>query len=278
MPPPYSEFVVPALGGVRWWSVFLTVGVLVGAWVAAREAQRSGLESAAAVPLLVVVVVAGLIGARAWYVVFEWERRFAATPELIPQIWQGGLALHGALIGGGLALTAHGLIARLSVLCWADAAAVGLPLGQAIGRWGDYFNQQSLGEPTDLPWALTVDSVHRPDGLAGVWTYHPAFLYESVWNLVVFAILLLVSRRGVWRRPGDLVLLYLVAYSAGRIPIEALRLDPLLVGNDWRLSLLVSVGLIAIAGLLFDGRRSPRRAIATRAWRAFWPFGATPAE
>ena len=138
-----------------------------------------------------------------YYLVFEWERRFADEPGLAWQIWEGGVALHGALAGG---FPGHGALRPAThawiSLRWIDAAALGFPLGVAIARWGDYFNQQSFGVPTDLPWALSVDELYRPLLYLEQNGFHPTFLYESLWALAVFLGALAVVRKGRGSRPG----------------------------------------------------------------------------
>ena len=257
IPEPYSEFVVPEWGVLRWWSLLLAVGVLAGAWVARQQAGRRGLDQGHVLPLLVVAVAAGILGARIYYLIFEWERRFADEPELAWKIWEGGVALHGALIGGVLAMAVYARLARLDLLGWLDAAALGLPLSVAIARWGDYFNQQSFGVPTDLPWALSVDELYRPLLYLEQNGFHPTFIYESLWALVVFLGALTVLRRGL--RPGDLALGVLAAYSVGRFWIEAIRADPIIVGEGLRLAMIVSAGIatVGIGGLVL--RRWPGR-------------------
>ena len=252
MPSPYSEFVFPDLGFVRWWSVFLTLGILLGAWVAARDARRTGLDSRHVLPLLVVMVPLGVIGARAYYVIFEWERRFADVPELIPQIWQGGVALHGALLGGALGLWIYARLARIGFLRWGDAIALGLPLGMAVARWGDYFNQQSFGDPTDLPWGIQIDSFYRPLlFLESELNFHPTFFYEFLWDLLVLALVLIASRRFKGIRPGERILLSLGAYSVGRFFIEALRADAIIVGDGVRLAMIVSAAMAGLSVAVF---------------------------
>ena len=241
IPEPYSEFVVPAWGALRWWSVLLAVGVLAGAWVARWQAGRLGLDVRHVLPLLVAAVAAGILGARVYYLVFEWERRFADEPELAWQIWEGGVALHGALAGGLLAVAVYSWLARLDFARWVDAAALGLPLGIAIARWGDYFNQQSFGVPTDLPWALSIEEEFRPLLYLEQNGFHPTFLLESLWALAVFLGALAVVRRGV--RPGDLALGVLAAYSVGRFWIELIRADPIIVGEGLRLAMIVSAAV-----------------------------------
>lgn len=212
------------------------------------QAGRTGLDPRQALPLLVVTVPAGILGARIYYLVFEWERRFADEPELAWHIWEGGVALHGAMAGALLAVAVYSLLARLDFVRWVDAAALGLPLGIAIARWGDYFNQQSFGVPTDLPWALSVDELYRPLLYLEQNGFHPTFLYESLWALVVFLGALAVVRRGLALRRGDLALGVLAAYSVGRFWIESIRADPIIVGEGLRLAMIVSAG-IATAGI-----------------------------
>ena len=259
MPEPYSEFIVPAWGVLRWWSVLLAVGVLAGAWVARWQAGRSGLDRRHALPLLLVAVPAGILGARIYYLVFEWERRFADEPGLAWQVWEGGVALHGALAGGLLAMALYAWLRRLDFLRWIDAAALGFPLGMGIARWGDYFNQQSFGVPTDLPWALSVDELYRPLLYLEQNGFHPTFLYESLWALVVFLGALAVVRKGRGLRPGDLALGVLAAYSVGRFWIEGIRADPIIVGEGLRLAMMVSASITTggVGGLLL--RRVVRR-------------------
>lgn len=240
IPEPYSEFIVPAWGALRWWSVLLALGVLAGAWAARWQAGRLGLDADHALPLLLVVVPAGILGARIYYLVFEWERRFAEEPELAWRIWEGGLALHGALAGGLLAMAVYAWLRRLDFRRWLDAAALGFPLAIAIARWGDYFNQQSFGVPTDLPWALSIDEMYRPLLYLEQNGFHPTFLYESLWALVAFLGALAAARFGRGLRPGDLALGVLAAYSVGRFWIESIRADPIIVGEGLRLAMIVS--------------------------------------
>ena len=259
MPEPYSEFIVPGWGVLRWWSVLLTAGVLAGACVARWQAERWGLDPRHALPLLVVAVPAGILGARIYYLVFEWERRFADEPGLAWQIWEGGVALHGALAGGFLAMALYARLRRLDFPSWIDAAALGFPLGVAIARWGDYFNQQSFGVPTDLPWALSVDELYRPLLCLEQNGFHPTFLYESLWALAVFLGALAVVRKGRGSRPADLALGVLAAYSVGRFWIEAIRADPIIVGEGLRLAMIVSAAIVAGGlGALLLRRWHPR--------------------
>ena len=259
IPEPYSAFIVPEWGVLRWWSVLLTAGVLAGTWVARWRAGRLGLDSKHALPLLVSAVVAGILGARVYYLVFEWERRFADEPELAWQIWEGGVALHGALVGGLLGMAIYSWLRRVDFVRWIDAAAVGLPLGIGVARWGDYFNQQSFGAPTDLPWALSIEEQYRPLLYLEVNGFHPTFLYESVWALVVFGAAVTVAKLGRGLRPGDVALGVLAAYSVGRFWIESIRADPIIVGEGLRLAMIVSAAIAAGGVGVLTLRRWPGR-------------------
>jgi phosphatidylglycerol:prolipoprotein diacylglycerol transferase len=148
------------------------------------------------------------------------------NPMQLINIRSGGLGIYGAIAGGALGLLIYTRRQRVPAIAWADLAVVGLALGQFIGRWGNFFNQELYGKPTDLPWAVYIDPIHRLDAYVNFSTFHPAFLYESLWNLLAFLVLLTLARRH-WRslQEGDLTALYLVFYAVGRILLELVRLD-----------------------------------------------------
>jgi len=225
--------------------LFIAVGILVGTWLTSHELVRKGYDGTLALGLLFFVVPLGFIGARIYHIVTEYDRYFGGPLAAFFRVWLGGFGIYGAIAGGFVGVVLFGWIFGVRPLVLADAAAPGLILAQAIGRWGNYFNQELFGTPTTLPWALEVDPGHRPDRYADAATFHPTFLYESLWNLAVVAILLRVSatRR---LRPGSLSLLYLVLYGTGRFGLELLRTDTTfrLLGlsrNGW-ISLALVVG------------------------------------
>jgi phosphatidylglycerol:prolipoprotein diacylglycerol transferase len=186
-------------------------------------------------------------------------------------IWRGGIAIHGALLGGSLALILFSRWRRQAFWPLLDVLVPAVALGQAIGRWGNFFNSEAFGLPTDLPWKLTIPPVNRPAAFLDQTTFHPTFLYESLWNLGVCALLLLLfhqASRGRLTLPsGALSCVYLMAYSSGRVWIEALRLDPLCLfasapfcEGGLRMAQLVSLLLIALGALglwWLYGRRRP---------------------
>ena len=260
--PPADPYLLE-LGPVqlRWYGVLMVVAILAGVAVAAYLAGRRGLEAERIWPMAWWVIPAGIVGARAYYVAFEWDR-FADDPWQLLQFWNlRGLAIHGALIGGALGMVLYAWRRRIDVRPWLDAVAAGLPLAQAIGRWGNYFNQEAFGPPTDFFLSVQIDAAHRAhlplewqDVLAYP-TFHATFFYESLWDLAVFGALMLALHRLDHRlRSGDLALLYVVLYSAGRLVIEGLRTDSLMLGT-LRAAQVVSVAAIVVGLLLLIGRR-----------------------
>lgn len=247
---------------IRWYGLLIAIALALGITLAQRLAQRRGLDPEAVADLSIWLVLGALPAARLYYVAFEWER-YADNPLSAFAIWQGGIAIHGAILGGMLAALLFARLNRLSFWALADVVAPALVLGQAIGRWGNFFNSEAFGGPTNLPWRVYIPPAQRPPGLETVEYYHPTFLYESLWNLGVFAMVLWLFFWGL-RHPerlktGTLFLVYFATYSLGRLWIEGLRLDSLMLG-PLRIAQVVSLTGIAlgIVGLLwlYVGRRS----------------------
>jgi phosphatidylglycerol---prolipoprotein diacylglyceryl transferase len=171
--------------------------------------------------------------ARLYYVLFEWQR-YSQNPSKIFAIWEGGIAIHGAIIGGVIAGLIFARINKIYFWQLVDLIAPALILGQAIGRWGNFFNSEAFGAPTGLPWKLYISPEFRPLDYKQFDYFHPTFLYESIWNLMVFALLIYLFFWGLRHRDrlklGTLGCVYLAAYSSGRVWIEALRTDSLMLG------------------------------------------------
>lgn len=207
-------------------------------------------------------IPAGLLGARLYYVAVNWPL-YAANPAEILQFGHGGLAIHGALIGVTLTLWLYFRMNTEDFWRWADIITPGLIFGQAIGQWGNFVNQDDFGYPTDAAWGIYIDYMYRPPGYEQFDFFHPIFLYECLWDLLVFAILITVSwlyaKRPNILRSGNLFLLYVILYSIGRLVIEGLRFDSAMVG-DWRLAQIVSAGAIVWAGVLLLWRKFTRPA------------------
>ncbi len=223
---------------LRWYGLLMAIAITVGALFASREVVRRGQKSDDFWDLLLWVLVPGLIGARLYYVFIQSPRSneglgyYLTHPLAMFQIWQGGIHIVGGLIFGAIALVLYTRIKRLPTLVFMDAIALGLPLAQAIGRWGNFINQELYGPPTNLPWGLRIDPQHRIGPYRDLTTYpetvrfQPLFLYESLWNFLGFGLLFWISRRFQGQlQDGDLTLLYLIWYPLGRFWLEFLRTD-----------------------------------------------------
>lgn len=231
---------------IRWYGVLIAVAVLLGSHIAKREAERRGEDADQLLNTVAVGVIAALIGARLYYVFFNWDY-YGMSPWKILAIWEGGLAIHGAIFAGVGTGVVFAWRRGLPVATYLDIVGPSLALGQAIGRWGNFFNQEAFGTPTDLPWRLYIDASHRPPALAEYEYFHPTFLYESAWSLLVFCILYFGLRKRLAPVKGGLFLAYLGLYSVGRFFIEGLRIDSLMLGS-LRVAQVVSLILILIAG------------------------------
>ncbi len=247
---------------LRWYGLLIASAVLIGVNLSQTLATKRQVDPELLSDLAVWLVVAAIPSARLYYVLFEWQQ-YAQHPEKIVAIWEGGIAIHGAILGGTIAALIFSKIKQISFWQLADLVAPSLILGQAIGRWGNFFNSEAFGAPTNLPWKLFIAPAHRPVGFESVEFYHPTFLYESLWNLAVFGLLMTLfvqDLRGKMRlKVGTLFLTYLIAYSAGRVWIEGLRTDSLMFGG-LRMAQIVSLTGIVIGAIgliwLYGLRRS----------------------
>ncbi len=239
---------------IYWYGVIIGTGVLLGLWIATREAVRRGLAKETFVDLVLFAVPIAILCARTYYVIFEWNYYSKHLSE-IPKIWEGGLAIHGGLIGAIVTGIVFAKRRGLSFWKLADIAAPSIILGQAIGRWGNFMNQEAHGGPVTRQF---LENLHLSDFIINQMYingqyYHPTFLYESVWNFVGFLILL--ALRNVNLRRGELFLSYLVWYSIGRFFIEGMRTDSLMLTAHLRMAQVMSIALIVIAVGLWIVRR-----------------------
>lgn len=241
---------------LRWYGLLIALAVVVGLTLARRLARRRAIDPTLVSDLLPFLVLGAILGARLYYVILEWRHYRGQWGEMVA-IWHGGIAIHGALIGGALATILFCRWRRQAFWPLLDVLLPAVALGQAIGRWGNFFNSEAFGLPTDLPWKLTIPPSNRPPQFLEQATFHPTFLYESLWNLGVCALLLTLFRQASRDRldlpPGALSCTYLIAYSCGRLWIEGLRLDPLCLfaqppfcSGGLRMAQLVSLLLIAV--------------------------------
>ena len=253
---------------IRFYGIIIVTGIIVGGFVAAREARYRGENPDRIWDALIWIAIAGIIGARLYHVFstpagctettpicgWPWYRNHPLDALMI---WNGGLGIFGALLAGGLVVLIYARRHRLSLARYLDIAAPALLIGQAIGRWGNFVNQELYGPPTDLPWGISIDAAHRYGAFTDLARYpiettrfHPDFLYESVLNIIGFIVLIIVARRLRLRlREGDVFLLYMIWYPANRILVESLRPDAWTVSGGLATAQLVSLGLIAVAVL-----------------------------
>jgi phosphatidylglycerol---prolipoprotein diacylglyceryl transferase len=250
---------------IHFYGVILMLGALAAAFLAEREARRRGINSDLVWDGLIWVLIGGIIGARVWHIltpppssvdVGYTTMYYLTHPLDALAIWRGGLGIPGAVIGGLAALYIFSRRRKLHFALWVDIAAPALALGQAIGRWGNFINQELYGRPIDLPWAITIDPQHRLPGFEQFSRFHPLFLYESLWNFANMFFLLWLARRHQDRlKTGDVFLAYMVIYPVGRFLLEFLRLDAAeIAGINANQTFMLIVALAASAALFMRHR------------------------
>lgn len=278
LPPNPEAFVIPFIDRpVYWYGLMVTLGTLAAAYVADREARRHGHNPDHVWNALIPCMILGLLGARLYHVISSPAgggtslSGYLEDPVSIIAFWNGGLrglGVYGAVVGGLLGLWLYTRWAKLSFPEWADICAVGIPLGQAIGRWGNWFNQELYGNPTKLPWGIPIATEYRLPQFAAEpesTRFHPSFLYESLWSLLSFFVLSFIAHRWDDRlRPGDVVLLYLILYPMGRYLVELQRPD----AWTWAgipVAQLVSVVCVVAAALALIWRHRSGRPVPAAA-------------
>lgn len=217
---------------VQWYALFIMTGAMLGAFLAGKLATFRGLRGDAIFDVAVVAIISGVIGARLYFVMLEWEY-FGQNPLQIFNLPRGGLSIHGAIIFGAAAVIIMAWRLKDPILSWLDVVAPAVALGQAVGRWGNYANQEAFGTPTDYPWGIEISPENRPAEYAEFTHFHPTFFYESVLNLLNAALLtyLIVRFSGrSWMRAGDILAVYLISYGVIRWPLEWIRTDSLYIG------------------------------------------------
>jgi len=243
---------------IRAYALAIIAGIVVAVWLGERRWVARGGEGGTIADIAVWAVPFGVVGGRLYHVVSSPDAYFGpdGDPTRIIRIWEGGLGIWGAVALGavGAAIGARQAGVRLAPL--ADAVAPGILLAQAVGRLGNWFNQELFGRPTDLPWGLEIDPEHRPAGYEQVATFHPTFLYEMVWNVAAAVLLIWLDRRYRLGH-GQVFWGYVVLYTLGRVWIEALRIDPAEQVLGLRLNIWTSVlvGLVGVVGFVVSRRR-----------------------
>ncbi len=250
---------------IYYYGIILMTGALMGGWLATREAARRGYDPDKVWDLLIWLVIGGIIGARLWHI-------FTPSPSSIAQgittqyylthpldlinLRRGGLGIPGAVLGGAVALLFFARKQKWHFAEWADIAAPSVALGQAIGRWGNYFNQELYGAPTNLPWKIFIEPRFRVEGFTQYEYFHPLFLYESLWNLGNMFLLIWITRRfKEVLKTGDVIFVYMITYPLGRFLLDFLRLDASELGGiNANQAFMVIVAVVAVAALLWRHR------------------------
>jgi phosphatidylglycerol---prolipoprotein diacylglyceryl transferase len=240
---------------VHWYGLIIGTGIALALWLAMREGEKRGLQKELFADLMLWAIPIAILSARLYYVIFEWDY-YAQNPAEIIKIWHGGIAIHGALIGS--VITAYVFAKKRGISFWqlADITAPSIILGQAIGRWGNFMNQEAHGREVTRAF---LENLHLPQFIIdqmyinGTY-YHPTFLYESLWNIAGFIILL--SLRRVNLRRGELFLTYVIWYSIGRYFVEGMRTDSLMLTESLRMAQMISIVLVIGAIVLIVFRRT----------------------
>ena len=232
---------------IRWYGLLISFSVLVGIFISKKLAKSRNINPQYISDVLPYLIISSIIGARAYYVIFEWRQytgdKFFTSFDLfnnsiqIPSflaVWEGGIAIHGGLIGGFLSILFFCKSKNIHTKTFLDVLIPSIILGQSIGRWGNFFNNEAFGVPTDLPWKLFIPIQNRPFEFINFQFFHPTFIYESLWNFFIFLLLITIffkQNKNNSVRPGFISCLYLIGYSFGRFWIEGLRIDPLCIGG-----------------------------------------------
>ena len=266
MPSPSDPVAFRLFGvGIRWYAIFILAGILAAIWLVRTLARRRGMDPEFPLDAAPWVVLAGVVGARVYYLCLRWDY-FLANPDQALNLRLGGLTIHGALAGGVPMLAYLCRRQGQRFLAWADLVIAGVALAQGIGRWGNWANQEAFGTPTALPWAVAIDPSRRPEQFADAARFHPTFLYESIFDIANAAFLSWLVLRlphSRFLREGDVLWTYCILYGAARFAIERIRTDSLYLGPlpaaYWLSFALIAIGatMLLLSHTLSTGRPTP---------------------
>jgi len=239
---------------VHFYALFILIGIALAIWIGSRRFKQRGGQAGMILDIALWAVPFGIVGGRIFHVLTHWDYYFYAGADLtkVFAVWEGGLAIFGALILGSVGAFIGARTAGIKFLAFADAIAPGVLVAQAIGRIGNYFNNELFGLPTTLPWGLEISTANPayPAGLPAGVLFHPTFLYELIWNLMGFAVLIWLDRK-LKLRWGQMFAAYLITYSIGRAFIESIRIDPSDIFFGLRTNVWSAIFTIAIGVALF---------------------------
>lgn len=233
---------------IRWYGIIISLGIILAYWVGSKLSKLYNVDFDQITDIFIITLPVSVLCARLYYVIFEWSS-YKDNPGEILNIRGGGLAIHGAILGAIFTVYTMAKIKRMHFPTLLDIAAPCIILGQSMGRWGNFFNQEAHGGPVSEKFISHFpDFIQRGMFIDGTY-YHPTFLYESIWNLCVFALLIILSRRKSLGK-GSIFYLYMILYSVGRFFIEGLRTDSLMIG-PLRIAQVISIIFIVLGTLLF---------------------------
>ena len=244
---PGSQLVNLGFFSIKWYGLLIALSIILGLNLSKKLARYRGIDPHLVSEILPSLILSSIIGARIYYVIFEY-RQFSGDNFFTPikifniylnipsflAIWEGGIAIHGALLGGFLSIYLFCKSKKIPLKIFLDLLMPSVILGQAIGRWGNFFNNEAFGIPTNLPWKVFIPLTNRPIIFSNSQFFHPTFLYESLWNLLIFILLIYVFNKQNKDHsilPGLITCIYLITYSFGRFWIEGLRIDSLCLGG-----------------------------------------------
>lgn len=258
IPSPELSFFLLGPLVIRFYALFILAGIVLATWITGKRLTARGAQRGVVLEFMLWALVLGIIGARIYHVLTHWGDFFGEGKDLLKvfAIWEGGIAIFGSLLGGGIGVLIASRITGVRFWSFADALVPGMLAAQAVGRLGNWFNNELFGGPTSLPWGLEIDASNPafPIGLPEGTLFHPTFLYEIVWNLLGVAVLLFMERR--WHpRWGAFFALYLVWYGLGRAFVESLRVDPSLFVFGLRTNVFAALVAVFLGVILFFARR-----------------------
>lgn len=256
----HSQIICTVFGvNIYFYGVIMAMAIVAGTLISDYIGEKFySLKKETIVDLAPYLIIFGILGARLYYCLLNFNFYLRFPTEIIA-IRHGGISIHGAIIGGlvGLIIIAHRKKLSIPKLC--DVTAVGLPFAQAIGRWGNFFNSEAFGTPTNLPWKLYIAPQYRPIPYTNYNYFHPTFLYESILDLLIFGILLLIIKKTKNGKDGNIALLYLILYSIVRIFVENIRIDSVCYIFGIPVAIAVSIGIIILSTIILIYRNLPKK-------------------
>ena len=256
----HSQILCTIMGvNIYYYGVIMAMAIVTGTFVSNYFGEKHfQLPKETIIDLAPYLIIFGIIGSRMYYCLLNYSFYLRFPTEIIA-IRHGGISIHGALLGGLVGLIIFAKRKNLSIPKLCDTTVIGLALAQSIGRWGNFFNSEAFGLPTDLPWKLYIAPQYRPIPYTDYNYFHPTFLYESILDILIFGLLIYLLKTNKTKKAGSLTCIYLIAYSIARIFVESLRIDSTCYIFGHPVAIVVSVGIIILAGILYTHINKPKK-------------------